>query len=253
MKGFAGFPEGKVRFTPLPDLFFSQLVPLIDNLPELKVTLHLFWLLHGKKGHLRYASLQELREDPLLLAGLSVKDPVPRDPVGKGKVAGRRPEDLLDEGLERAVARGTLLRVSVKDPEGGDSQESWYLLNDPPSRQAVERIERGELRLEGKPSRPGERMEVERPNIFALYEQNIGLLQPLIAEELREAEKTYPATWIEEAFQIAVERNARNWRYIQAILERWAGEGKDDGKARRDSKEDRYRYIKGEYADYIER
>ena len=251
MKGFTGFPEGKMRFTPLPDLFFSQLVPRIDNLPELKVTLHLFWLLRGKKGHLRYASLRELREDPLLLAGLSVKDPVPRDPLGKGKVAGRRPEDLLDEGLERAVARGTLLRVSVKDPEGGDSQESWYFLNDPPSRQAVEEIERGELRLEGMPSRPGEGVEVERPNIFALYEQNIGLLQPLIAEELREAEKTYPAAWIEEAFKIAVERNARNWRYIQAILERWAREGKDDGKTR-DSKEDRYRYIKGEYADYIE-
>lgn len=227
-----------MRFTPLPDLFFSQLVPRIDNLPELKVTLHLFWLLHGKKGHLRYASLQELREDPLLLTGL--------------KVAGRRPEDLLDEGLERAVARGTLLRVSVKDPEGGDSQESWYFLNDPPSRQAVEEIERGELRLERMPARPGEGVEVERPNIFALYEQNIGLLQPLIAEELREAEKTYPAAWIEEAFKIAVERNARNWRYIQAILERWAREGKDDGKARGDSKEDRYRYIKGEYADHIE-
>jgi len=238
MKGFAGFPEGKVRFTPLPDLFFSQLMPRIDNLPELKVTLHLFWLLRGKKGHLRYTSLQELREDPLLLTGL--------------KVAGRRPEDLLDEGLERAVARGTLLRVSLRDPEGGDSQKSWYFLNDPPSRQAVEEIERGELRLEGMPSRPGEGVEVERPNIFALYEQNIGLLQPLIAEELREAEKTYPAAWIEEAFKIAVERNARNWRYIQAILERWAREGKDDEKTRRDSKEDRYRYIKGEYADHIE-
>jgi DnaD/phage-associated family protein len=231
MKGFAGFPEGKMRFTPLPDLFFSQLMPAIDNLPELKVTLHLLWLLHGKKGHLRYASLQELREDSLLLAGL--------------KVAGRRQEELLDEGLERAVTRGTLLRV-------GDSQASWYFLNDAPSRQAVEKIERGELRLEGMPSRPGEGVEVERPNIFALYEQNIGLLQPLIAEELREAEKTYPAAWIEEAFKIAVERNARNWRYIKAILERWTREGKDDGAPKRGSKEDRYRYIKGEYADYIE-
>ncbi|MGB5932605.1 MAG: DnaD domain protein [Anaerolineae bacterium] len=238
MKGFAGIPEGKVRFTPLPDLFFSQLMPRIDNLPELKVTLHLFWLLQGKKGHLRYASLQELREDPLLLAGLSVKDP-------EGKVAGRRPEDLLDEGLERAVARGTLLRV-------GDSQESWYFVNDPPSRQAVEEIERGELRLEGMVSRPGEGVEVERPNIFALYEQNIGLLQPLIAEELREAEKTYPPAWIEKAFKIAVERNARNWRYIQAILQRWAREGKDDGAPKRGSKEDRYRYFKGKYADYLE-
>jgi DnaD/phage-associated family protein len=93
---------------------------------------------------------------------------------------------------------------------------------------------------------------VERPNIFVLYEQNIGLIQPLIAEELREAEKTYPAAWIEEAFKIAVERNARNWRYIQRILERWAAEGKDDGRDRRRSEKDRRRYIEGEFADYIE-
>ena len=30
------------------------------------------------------------------------------------------------------------------------------------------------------------------PNIFTMYEENIGLLTPMIAEELRDAEKTYP-------------------------------------------------------------
>ncbi len=230
MKAFPGFPEGKVRRTPLPDLFFSQLIPAIDDLAELKVTLHLYWLLHRKKEHPRYATLGELRGDPLLLAGL--------------KVPGRPPEELLEEGLERAVARGTLLKLS-------DGYESWYFLNTARSRQVVEKVARGELKLEAAPT--GERpVEAERPNIFTLYEQNIGLLQPMIAEELREAEKAYSPSWIEEAFQIAVERNARNWRYIKTILERWAREGKDNGKPRRGSKEDRYRYFKGEYADYIE-
>ena len=50
MKAFSGFPAGKVHFTPLPNLFFSQLLPAIDDLAELKVTLHIFWLLHQKKG-----------------------------------------------------------------------------------------------------------------------------------------------------------------------------------------------------------
>jgi DnaD/phage-associated family protein len=96
------------------------------------------------------------------------------------------------------------------------------------------------------------RLEVERPNIFVLYEQNIGLLTPLIAEELRDAEKTYPADWVEEAFRIAVEHNARHWRYVRSILERWATEGKDSDKAGKGPEKDRRRYIEGKYADYIE-
>ena len=71
------------------------------------------------------------------------------------------------------------------------------------------------------------RIAVERPNIFQLYEQNIGLLQPIIAEQLQEAEDTYPAEWIEEAFTIAAEQNVRNWRYVRAILDRWLAEGRD--------------------------
>jgi DnaD/phage-associated family protein len=72
----------------------------------------------------------------------------------------------------------------------------------------------------------------ERPNIFVLYEQNVGLLQPIIAEELQEAERAYPQEWIEEAFRIAVENNVRNWKYIRRILERWAAEGKDNDKGK---------------------
>ena len=57
----------------------------------------------------------------------------------------------------------------------------------------------------------------------------------MVAEELREAERTYPPNWIEDAFREAVELNKRNWRYIRRILERWAAEGKDDGVDWRDT------------------
>ncbi len=68
----------------------------------------------------------------------------------------------------------------------------------------------------------------DRPNIFILYEQNIGLLTPPIADELRQAEQTYPAGWIEEAFREAVSLNKRSWRYIRAILERWRTQGRGE-------------------------
>jgi DnaD/phage-associated family protein len=235
MKGFPGFPAGKVHFTPLPNLFFSKLLPAIDDLAELKVTLHIFWLLYQKRGYPRYVSRRELEADGVLLGGL--------------KGMGQEPKERLGQALEQAVARGTLLHVTAQQ---GDEQDDWYFMNTDAGRRAVEKIRRGELELEAVVSPSEVRLEAQRPNIFVLYEQNIGLLTPLIAEELREAEKTYPADWIEEAFKIAVEHNVRRWRYVHSILERWAAEGKDSEKARRGTEEDRRRYIKGKYAEYIE-
>ena len=235
MKSFSGFPAGKVHFTPLPNLFFSKLLPAIDDLAELKVTLHIFWLLHQKKGYPRYVSRRELEADGVLLGGL--------------KGTGQEPEDRLGQALERAVARGILLRVTAR---WGEKQDDWYFMNTDVGRRTVDKIRHGELELKAVILPSEVRLEVERPNIFVLYEQNIGLLTPLIAEELREAEKTYPADWIEESFRIAVEHNARRWRYVRSVLERWAAAGKDSEKTRRGSEEDRHRYIKGKYADYIE-
>jgi len=213
MSAFSGFPAGRMAHTSLPDLFFSELLPQIDNLAELKVTLHVFWLLHHKKGDLRYVTLQELQSDGTLLRGLQ-------------GLAGS-PDEALREGLKCGVARGTLLHLRSADRAG-----DFYFVNSEAGRRTVEQAQTGELDLaEGgvlaEPAAPA-----ERPNIFVLYEQNVGLLQPIIAEELQEAERAYPQEWIEEAFRIAVERNVRNWKYIRRILERWAADGKDDGKGK---------------------
>ena len=67
---------------------------------------------------------------------------------------------------------------------------------------------------------------MERPTIFVLYEQNIGLLTPMIADELRDAEQHFPAEWIADAFREAVLHNKRSWKYVLAILERWRTEGR---------------------------
>ena len=74
-------------------------------------------------------------------------------------------------------------------------------------------------------------VQVERPNIFVLYEQNIGLLTPLIADQLKDAADQYPQEWIEAAFREAVQHNKRNWSYISAILRRWETEGRQQWKA----------------------
>ncbi|MCI0888993.1 MAG: DnaD domain protein, partial [Chloroflexi bacterium] len=95
-----------------------------------------------------------------------------------------------------------------------------YLLNTPENRRSAARL----TPLPSTP--PPEPVVVERPNVFALYEANVGMLTPMVAEQLREAEATYPAEWIEGAIREAAERNARSWRYIATILERWASDGR---------------------------
>ncbi len=204
MLGFPGFPAGDLPGVALPAFFFSDLLPLIDDLAELKVTLHALWLLEGKPGTLCFVQTGEFLADERLRAGLT--------------------ERAIAGGLERAVARGTLLPVTV---ERYGQTATWYFLNDDAGRAAVDRIQRGQVPEFDDPLADDTGLRALRPNIFVLYEQNIGLLQPIIADELRDAELRYPADWIEDAFRIAVEQNKRAWRYIRAILERWATEGRD--------------------------
>ena len=236
MQGFAGFPEGKQRTTPLPNLFFSDLLPIIDNIAELKVTLYAFWALGQREGAVRYLRLTDFMNDPILLkamGGPSIQSGV----------------DALGDGIERAVARGTFLKVDV---EGADGQMELYFLNTEKGRAAVEGISRGEWRPSPDDEQPISLL-IERPNIFVLYEQNIGALTPIIAEELREAEKTYPPRWIEEAIKLAVTNNVRRWRYVQSILERWRNEGRKDALGPRDSQRSLQRQIPSEYDDIIQR
>ncbi|MFW5942502.1 MAG: DnaD domain-containing protein [Chloroflexota bacterium] len=235
MKGFPGFPDGKLRATPVPSLFFSDLLPIIDNLPELKVTLYTFWALAQKEGQVRYLRLTDYLNDSEFMKGLA-------------PTATLAAENLMD-GIERAVARGTLLHVNV---ESADGKMELYFPNTEKGRAAVEGITRGEWRP-GPDSDEPVSLLVERPNIFVLYEQNIGALTPMIADELRDAEQTYPMRWIEEAIEAAVENNVRKWRYVLAILERWRQEGKQDGIDRRDSQKNLQGQIPEQYRDIIKR
>jgi DnaD/phage-associated family protein len=119
----------------------------------------------------------------------------------------------------------------------GEAHE-LYLINDDAGRKAAEKVESGELKVGNLAQAEPCPVSQEQPNIFTLYEKNIGMLTPIIAEELKEAEKLYPASWIQDAFKEAVDLNKRSWRYISRILERWAAEGKHDGEPGRYPKAD---------------
>ena len=230
---FPGFPA-KSSFTPLPDLFFSRLLPEIHSLPELRVVLHIFWRLYPKKEAPKFITYDELASDRTLMEGFN----------GTADAS-----EVLRGALASAVDRSVLLHVVL---EGRGQSQNAYFINDERSRAAVSKIRGGELSAHMLPQSPPY-IGQEAPNIFTLYEQNIGLLTPMIAEELKEAERLYPAAWIEEALGEAVALNKRSWRYIARILERWSIEGKGSGKSGRDSKKKRgpERYLGGKYGHLV--
>ncbi len=228
MSPFSGFNTLNTKNTPLPAAFFQELLPEITDLDELKLILWAFYCLNQQEGDLRYFSLNDAVADKVIAAAF-----------GKSAVEQR---ERIQKASEAAVRRNVLLSAHEGD-------EVLYFLNSPRGRAALESLAQGAWQADGQ-KRPTSGVSASRPNIFALYEQNIGPLTPLLADELREAETQYPADWISDAFKIAVAKNARNWRYIEAILRSWKEKGRDE-RDQRSTQEDRKRDSEGEYGDYI--
>lgn len=233
MNAFSGFPSGTRDFVTLPSIFFSQVMPEINSLGEMKVTLYAFWFLQNQEGDHPFITYTDFRNDPGLLNSLSTDN--------------QDAEMVLKQCLDLAVKRGVLLQQDLAE-EMGD--RSLYFLNSPRGRAALQSYREGNWDYLKEPH-ASPTLEGERINIFRLYEENIGPLSPIIADILKDAETNYPFQWIREAFQIAVENNVRKWRYIEAILKSWQ-EGGRDGASRKHAEEDHLRYIKGEFGEFGE-
>lgn len=72
-----------------------------------------------------------------------------------------------------------------------------------------------------------EQEQVEQKSaVFVVYEQEIGVITPRIADDLKLAIQEYPPGWIEDALHESATHNKRSWKYAQAILRRWQAEGR---------------------------
>jgi len=216
MNKFTGFTDSE-PFTQIPDSFFRHLLNEIAEVDELKVTLYALWRFEHMESPVRF-----LREQDF---------------------AGIVPDPAL--ALEKAVQRGSLLQVQKKDVA------AFYFLNSPRGRAAADAFAKDhrDMPAGAAPSNP----PLERPNIFKLYEENIGPLTPLLADALKDAEQTYPPEWVVEALEISVKSNKRNWKYVEAILRRWKEEGHAKEQDGRDAKEPRGRDVARKVEDFLKR
>jgi DnaD/phage-associated family protein len=230
MKTFSGFSDDLSRSSQFPDIFFNDLLLQIDDLGELKTTLYAFWFIQKREGEVPFLELIDLLSNKNFMKGLSTSS--------------SEAIRILENSLTLSVERGTFLRTEMKK-----DNETIIILNSPRGRAVLKAIQEN-----GWDPRDDPRLELflvpENINIFQLYEKNIGPLTPMIAEDLKEAEKTYPIDWVRDAIHIAVQKNVRRWNYVSAILKSWKEKGRHE-EDRRGREEDRGKYVQGEYGDLI--
>ena len=223
----------------MPNIFFSEVLPLMEDAVEVKVVMQIFYLLSRRKGYPRFVRFSELIHDPVIIKGF-------------GENSGNM-EIMLKKALATAVQAGILMHIPVDVQQLSDDV---YFINNQAERETILKILEGSLKIPQVEIRKVEEpAQVQPSDIYNLYEQNIGMLTPILAEELQEAEHRYPAEWIQEAFREAVRSNVRSWKYIHSILKRWEREGKKDGKPVGDTRQERDpdKYIRGKYGHMVRR
>ncbi|WKZ37666.1 MAG: DnaD domain protein [Anaerolineales bacterium] len=222
MNQFPGFTSSET-FTQIPDSFL-RLLNEMEDIAELKVTLYAIHRIEHIEGNFRALCETDFEAESL---GLRFEE--------------------IQRGLGKAVERRILLKAENEAPPKGDRQV-FYFLNSPRGRLAAEAFAKGQWRAAAQPYGL-----LNKSNVFKLYEENIGPLTPLLSDMLREAEKNYPGVWFQEAFEIAVSRNIRKWKYIEAILLRWKENGKDESRDKQDLVEDSKRYTDSEFSEFLNR
>lgn len=240
MKQFLGFPTDRERLVPLPEAFFAQVLPVISHPLELRVLLHVFWRVWRTDRRPRCVSLSELLSDEELVKSLA-------------RVTGMAsPKEAMLRGLEMCSVRGTLLVFSAQ--ENRESQEQWVLVNTRYNRRWLRQVLKGQIQFPWHQEGASPAVIAQwQDTVFDIYEKNIGMLTPIVAEQLEQAVEEYSEEWVRQAISEAAGSNRRNWRFVRLLLERWKEEGRPGGADRQGVARplDVDKYKRGKYSRFF--
>ena len=211
----SAFPKG-VHFTPVPSPLLGPMLKQVSSYNELVCLLRFLNLIHLRKESPKWIEQNML-----------VSDDVLQSVIGSA-------EDILD-AIEKCIKNRIILRAAVGTIKGN----KVLVLNTYDAKSNLDRITESIGHDESALEVVDNATSTE--NIFSLYENNIGSINPLITEELKYAKERYPDGWIHDAFREAVINNARSWRYVQSILENWHANGRMQGATPERSKSGRNR------------
>ena len=216
--------------TAVPSVFFSRAPAQIDDEAELRVTLYVFYALGRRKGYPRFVTARELRAEAPLLASLGDGDDIGA-PQARTRLA-----IAASNAARVRCERGSLLRARPRHAEGAARPSARPYSTPPSDRRALEQIQRRPHRARAAlPRRESGAPASKRDNVFQLYEENIGPLTPLVAEELKRGRaRSTPTSGWKRRCESRRCRTSAPGATPTAILQRWATEGRTRETAGRD-------------------
>jgi DnaD/phage-associated family protein len=163
-------------------------------------------------GANNYAFIPAFAKHQTINRGQPSDKPLPTSPKFKAKFTenslnshGTITDDSVTEKEGNGIRKG--MEGNGREEEGKETQEK-------PQQQPAEQVI----------NKPVEKTKQE--NVFSAYEENIGMLTPIISERLKDAEGEYGGQWVLDAMSEAVRYEKRNMAYIERILQSWKQEGK---------------------------
>jgi DnaD/phage-associated family protein len=137
------------------------------------------------------------------------------------------PTDEEVQSIEnQTVDNQSIKKPQYEKPNGGEIiPEVNPSLKVNPSKRSSSKATRGEPE---QPPTPVEEPLPPRPDIYTLYEQELGALTPMLAQMLDLIERDYPQGWFKDAVKEAKLSSSRgvSLKYVDAILKRWKSEGR---------------------------
>lgn len=194
-----GFPlSDDYATTRVPNAVLGRLLSSVSDPQVIKLILRAVWLLERQNGYPRFISSEQLRSDRVLSMVLS-------------------DAQTFEDALQDAVKFGVLARVAIN---GVDR----LMLNTESARRAS--VEIGEVETVDDDDGWDAPAERSMPaNAFMAYEDNIGLLSPMIRENILSALEDFTDEDITRAIRIAIENESRSWSFVAGVLRRWSREG----------------------------
>ncbi len=218
------FPKvsGTPGSTLVPNSFFNKFIPGVEHVEDILTLLWCAYLMQDKAA---------AKKRPFF----SMEDIWLADGVEHSYTKIGITKENFFKSLERCAEQGSLSKVTVNQK---NHKETVFFLSYPGSLEEIEDLGNVHLGL----NIPFDIEDAESSvitNLFELYEENFGVVSPIVAENLIEISRNHDFELIKQAFQEAALHGVGNWRYIERILENQEKEGYVNETDRRDSFESR--------------
>ena len=198
-----GFPlPDDYATTRVPNTVLGRVLSSIDDADEIKLILRAVWLLEHQRGYPRYITIDDLRRDRVLSVAIADRSD-------------------FDRILKSAIKHGVFVEVSINN-------NACLMFNTASAQRAsvdysaTPEVSNNDSDVNGWETPAA---STRHADAFQAYEENIGILSPMIRQNILSALEDFTDEDITHAIRIAVENESRSWAFVAGVLRRWTRDG----------------------------